>query len=123
VKYLDPLRKGKIVISSVQVGRDTIFSIKDNGRGIAEADREKVFQIFRRARNTTDVRGLGMGMTFIQATLRQLGGAIWFDSSDTGTTFYFTLSKHVTLKSQKAALDSLQEDNRNSPQASLGSAA
>jgi PAS domain S-box-containing protein len=105
VKYLDPKRKGKISISALQIGRDTIFSVQDNGRGIMEADKDKVFQIFRRARNASDVRGLGMGMTFIQAMLRQLGGAIWFDSSTEGTIFHFSLSKHVTLKAQKPAGD------------------
>lgn len=99
VKYLDPERKGKIAISSMQIGKEVVFSIKDNGRGIVDADKEKVFQVFRRARNTADIRGLGMGMTYIQATLRQLGGAIWFESAyGVGTTFHFSLSKHVAVR-------------------------
>ena len=94
VKYLDPARPGEIAISVRQTPSDIIFAVQDNGRGIAEYDRQKVFEIFRRARNTGDVRGLGMGMAFVKATLQKLGGAIWCDSHlGTGTTFYIRLPK------------------------------
>ena len=94
VKYLAPDRPGRIDIACHETGRDYIFSVRDNGRGIEPEDAQKVFHIFRRARNTGDVRGLGLGMAFVKATLRKLSGAIWFDSTiDAGTTFYFSLPK------------------------------
>jgi PAS domain S-box-containing protein len=94
VKYLKAERPGKIAIACHETGRDFIFSVRDNGRGIEADDSQKVFHIFRRARNTGDVRGLGLGMAFVKATLRKLNGAIWFDSTlDEGTTFYVSLPK------------------------------
>lgn len=94
VKYTDSSRRGSINISSAEVDSEVVFSFRDNGRGIDEADQHKVFQSFRRARNTSDVRGLGMGMTFVQATVRRLGGSIWFQSkTGEGTTFYLRLPK------------------------------
>jgi len=94
VKYLKPGRPGRIAIACHETGRDYIFSVKDNGRGIEAEDGQKVFHIFRRARNTGDVRGLGLGMAFVKATLRKLNGSIWFDSMlDEGTTFYVSLPK------------------------------
>ncbi len=94
VKYLKPGRPGRIAIDCHETGRDYIFSVKDNGRGIEPEDGQKVFHIFRRARNTGDVRGLGLGMAFVKATLRKLNGAIWFDSTlDEGTTFFVSLPK------------------------------
>lgn len=99
VKYLEPSRAGKISISAKEVENQMVFSFKDNGRGIADADRAKVFQIFRRARNTLNIRGQGMGMTFVQATLRRLGGTIWFDSTQgVGTTFYIGLPKNIKTR-------------------------
>jgi PAS domain S-box-containing protein len=96
VKYLQPGRPGRIEINCVETSREYVFSIRDNGRGIEADDRQKVFHIFRRARNTGDVRGLGLGMAFVKATLRKLSGAIWFDSTlDVGTTFYFSLPKKL----------------------------
>lgn len=50
---------------------------------------------FCRARNTGDA-GMGMGMAFVQATIRRIGGRIWFDSSEgVGTTFYLQLHKNI----------------------------
>jgi PAS domain S-box-containing protein len=92
IKYLAPERKGRIAISSQPNGKGVIFSVKDNGRGIAKEDQKKVFEIFRRARNTGDVQGLGMGMAYVKTTARKLGGTIWLDSTlGEGTTFYFHL--------------------------------
>lgn len=96
VKYLQPGRPGRIEVNCVETSREYVFSIRDNGRGIEADDRQKVFHIFRRARNTGDVRGLGLGMAFVKATLRKLSGAIWFESTlDVGTTFYFSLPKKL----------------------------
>lgn len=88
VKYLHSSRKGMITISSEILGREIVFSIRDNGRGIDELDRQKVFEIFRRARNAGDERGMGMGLPYVKATLRKLGGRIWFESQlNEGTVF------------------------------------
>jgi len=96
VKYLQPNRPGHIEITAQETARDYVFSVRDNGRGIAPEDSQKVFHIFRRARNTGDVRGLGLGMAFVKATLRKMSGAIWFESNvGVGTTFYFSLPKRV----------------------------
>ncbi len=96
VKYLQPGRPGHIEVNCLETSREYVFSIRDNGRGIEADDRQKVFHIFRRARNTGDVRGLGLGMAFVKATLRKMSGAIWFESTvDVGTTFYFSLPKKI----------------------------
>lgn len=94
VKYLRPDVPGRIEIACVETGRGYMFSIRDNGRGIAPEDNDRVFNIFRRARNTGDVRGLGIGMTFVKASLRRMSGTIWFESRlSEGTTFFFTLPR------------------------------
>jgi len=103
VKYTDVDTNGKIEIEAKIDGPQVIFSVRDTGRGIQEEDREKIFQIFRRARNTNNVRGLGIGMTFVQASLRRLGGAIWFDSAPgEGTTFYFRLPLRTMTTREEA---------------------
>ncbi len=95
VKYLDPARPGHITVSATQANGEIIYSVADNGRGIEEADQQKVFLFFRRARNTENIRGVGIGMTFVQATVRRLGGEIWFESEPgKGSIFYFRLPKY-----------------------------
>ncbi len=99
IKYLKPGKPGKIIISAQHAGADIIFSVADNGRGIADNDKNKVFEIFRRARNTGDARGIGMGLSYVKATLRKLGGSIWFESElDSGTIFYFKVPAHYKIQ-------------------------
>lgn len=94
VKYLDESRPGKIHVGVKQLPWETVFSIRDNGRGIEGKDYQKVFDIFRRASNAGEVRGAGMGMAFVKAVVRKMGGRIWFDSViGQGTTFYFSIPR------------------------------
>lgn len=93
IKYLEPGRSGKIRISYKEEAEQFLFSIKDNGRGIAEADREKIFQIFRRS-GRQDVPGEGMGLAYVKTLIRQLGGRVWCESAlDAGTVMYFTVPR------------------------------
>ena len=96
VKYTQPGRAGKIHISAVSSATDITYSVQDNGRGIDPQDMKKIFEIFKRARNTDTVRGLGMGMAFVKATVRKLGGSIWCNSVlGEGTTFYVQLPRDM----------------------------
>jgi len=96
IKYLDDSRPGKITISGTVVPGEIRFIISDNGRGISENDKEKVFDMFKRARNVGQVRGVGMGMSFVKATIQRLGGKIWLESVlGSGTKFIFTIPNRV----------------------------
>jgi signal transduction histidine kinase len=79
IKYLKPGQSGKISIRSADNGDEYLFSVQDNGRGIAITDREKVFEIFRRA-GIQDVPGEGMGLAYVRTLVRQLGGVVWCES-------------------------------------------
>ncbi|PZP57270.1 MAG: hypothetical protein DI586_00905 [Micavibrio aeruginosavorus] len=101
IKYLDPSRQGQIEIGGIRMYRDTKFWVKDNGRGIDNSDYQKIFEIYRRAGNTENIPGEGMGMAYVRTTLRRLGGQIWCESTPgLGTTFYFTISN--SLKKDKS---------------------
>jgi PAS domain S-box-containing protein len=96
IKYLRPDVKGEIHIRANLLEHGYEFHISDNGRGISQQDRSKVFNIFRRASNVGEVRGAGMGMAFVKALIRKLGGRIWFTSTlNEGTTFSFVLPKEL----------------------------
>lgn len=99
IKYLDPDRPGHITIEARENPTDITYIIRDNGRGIAPEDHDKVFQIFRRARNAHNVEGMGMGMAFVQATIRRIGGSVWFTSNlGQGTEFFIKLPKIHSTK-------------------------
>jgi signal transduction histidine kinase len=95
VKYLDPHRPGEIAVTADQRDALTTFHVQDNGRGIAEADVPRVFELFRRV-GRQDVPGEGMGLTYVQTLVRRHGGDIRCQSSlGVGTTFSFTISNHL----------------------------
>jgi PAS domain S-box-containing protein len=94
VKYLDPGRPGVIEITAALDGAETAFQVRDNGRGIAPEDMDKIFAPFRRA-GQQDVPGEGMGLPYVQALVRLHGGRIVCESElGIGTTFAFTIPNH-----------------------------
>lgn len=93
IKYLVNNRTGIIELSASVTSKETIFHIKDNGRGIALRDNEKIFAVFRRA-GTQDIKGEGMGLSYAKTLIRRHNGRIWFESIEgQGTTFSFSIPK------------------------------
>ncbi|MCC0808489.1 PAS domain S-box protein [Methylobacterium sp. W2] len=93
VKYLDPARTGRIAITATAVGARIRIDISDNGRGIAERDHARVFELFRRS-GTQDRPGEGIGLAHVKALVRSLGGRIDVTSKlGDGTTFSVTLPR------------------------------
>lgn len=92
IKYLDPNRRGKIEIYGNKDGDVVHFYVKDNGVGIQDKDRHKVFEIFKRI-NTVVATGEGMGLAFIKTLVKRHNGNIDFTSKfGTGTEFSFTIA-------------------------------
>ncbi len=102
VLYLDPGRPGEIEVGAGERNQVikkepgfTTFWVRDNGRGIAEEDMDKVFAPFRRA-GRQDVPGEGMGLAYVQTLVRRHGGRIGVKSEPgKGSTFYFTIPVDV----------------------------
>lgn len=91
VLYLDAERCGIIEVMGKVSPHMTTFMIRDNGRGIAESDMDKVFAPFRRA-GTPVAPGEGMGLAYVQVLVRRHGGQIWCTSTPgVGTTFFVSI--------------------------------
>ncbi|MEN0003637.1 MAG: ATP-binding protein [Bacteroidota bacterium] len=86
----------KIKISAEEKDGEAIFSISDNGIGIAPQFHEKIFDLFSRLHNRGKYEGSGLGLPICKKVIEQLGGKIWLTSEEgKGSTFFFSLPQKV----------------------------
>ena len=103
LKYGQPGRPVRIEVAGRLSGGMVHYTVADNGRGIAERDRERVFELFRRAGDQT-VAGEGIGLAHVRALVRRLGGSISFESVlSQGTTFHICLPPTPLQPADEAA--------------------
>jgi signal transduction histidine kinase len=85
---LNALQSGKdgesvtVQVSVKQSEGSVVISFRDNGRGIEEPLRDKVFM----PHFTTKKSGSGLGLAISRQGIEQSGGSIWFETSTSGTT-------------------------------------
>lgn len=78
-------RKGKIDIRLYRQLNNAVISVEDNGTGIPEHMRKKVFE----PNFTTKSSGTGLGLAISANMLDSFNGKIYFETADDiGTTFY-----------------------------------
>lgn len=82
-----------VQVSAIEEADAWVFRVEDNGTGIPEEDRERVFDLLERGK-VGEAAGLGVGLALARRVVERRGGRIWVESEPGhGSTFYFTLPK------------------------------
>jgi signal transduction histidine kinase len=87
---------GSVVVKGRNEGVDLLLSVRDNGPGIPEADRARIFDAFY---TTKDVgRGMGLGLTITRRVVVAMGGSLTVKSQlGVGTEFCIRVPSHSGL--------------------------
>lgn len=95
LKYHSTSEKPIITITSKQTEDYFEFSVADNGIGIDEQFKDKIFQIFQRLHTKDKYSGTGVGLAICKKVMDNLGGDIWLDTNYTnGAKFCFKIPKN-----------------------------
>ena len=98
----------EIRIAAKQNGRDWIFSVRDNGIGIAPHHQQQIFAIFKRLHGTK-IAGTGIGLALSRRIVELHGGDIWVDSEiGNGSTFNFIIP-HSDVRQSRVGISGVQE--------------
>lgn len=102
VNYLDKDRPGRIEVFAVPASEtvapaegiprgSVVYAIRDNGLGISDSYKVKVFAVFQRLHGDV-AKGEGVGLALVRRVIERHGGRVWFESTTgEGTTFFVAL--------------------------------
>lgn len=83
-----------ICITGEELEDNWLIKVKDNGIGIKEDVRKKIFNIFEKEQQQNNHNSLGIGLAICKKIVSKHNGEIWIESRENvGTTVYFTIEK------------------------------
>ncbi|MEE9332928.1 MAG: HAMP domain-containing sensor histidine kinase [Granulosicoccaceae bacterium] len=86
----------RIVLAATQVGANILISVGDNGPGIPEAGREKIFRRLYRVEASRTTPGTGLGLSMVKAISDLHCGNIDVCDNEPGCDLNYALSKWVS---------------------------
>jgi signal transduction histidine kinase len=92
VRFAGSQEKPKIKIGWKKQKDQYQFWVEDNGVGIIEGDKKKIFKTFVQGSLVSSEEGTGVGLSIAKKVIESHGGRIWVKSElGSGATFYFTI--------------------------------
>ncbi len=94
VKYTN--ENGKIDIEVIEEDKYVKVKIKDNGIGIPEREKERIYEKFYQVEKSHSSDGTGLGLAIVKRIIEMINGEISFKSEEgKGTTFEISLEKYL----------------------------
>jgi PAS domain S-box-containing protein len=92
LKFRRPDQQPRVHVSAEVGPEEWVFTVADNGIGIAADYAERIFVLFQRLHSRAEYPGTGIGLAICKKIVERHGGRIWFDSTPgEGTSFHFTI--------------------------------
>ena len=100
IKYADPEKLTRTVEIHGRIerpddaGETLVVEVRDNGLGVPDDAKDKLFQRFFRAHDETitGIEGTGLGLSIVRETVEGIGGRVWIESgTDGGSVFAFMI--------------------------------
>lgn len=92
IKYRSPGLPLRVRVLGRLQGKIALYTVEDNGLGIPEAQRERIWEIFQRLDPTGPTPGEGLGLTLVRRMVERNGGRIWVEgAADNGCCFHVEL--------------------------------
>ncbi len=93
IKYSIPKKDIYIELGEMEKEGETVYYVRDNGVGFDMKYYDKIYALFQRLHQQSEVEGMGIGLAHVKRIIERHNGRIWAESElGKGTTFYFTLN-------------------------------
>lgn len=98
IKYSSKQDHPKVLIEGMEEGEQVIYKITDNGIGIPESEKHRMFKIFNRMDNARKFKGNGIGLSIVHRIMNRIGGNVDYESNNEGTCFILTFQNPKFVK-------------------------
>lgn len=84
IKYTPP--KGNITIAAFQEDNKIVLEVTDDGYGVPEDHRSRLFDAFFRAKQagTEHIKGTGIGLSLVKSIIKHQGGDVYYRAAENG---------------------------------------
>jgi PAS domain S-box-containing protein len=92
LKFVPEGRRPEVHVSAERVGNGWTLTVADNGIGVEDEARERIFAMFQRLHPRERYKGTGIGLSICKRIVERRGGTIWVEANPGGgSRFRFRL--------------------------------
>ena len=100
VKYVPDGRSPRIHVSAERASEGWTVTVADNGIGVEDAARDRIFTMFERLHPREHYKGTGIGLSICKRIVERRGGTIWVEPDPAGgSRFRFNLPDVLSVGS------------------------
>ena len=92
-KFTRKTENAAVEFGATERGGETVYFVKDNGKGFDMKYSDKLFQPFQRLHSPDEYPGTGVGLSTVRRIVERHDGRIWAEAAEEkGAAFYFTIN-------------------------------